>query len=71
MSCPKSSDPVSPINGETTDRPIISEDHFFPEIIDPRTGRVLVSVEAGELMLTSLSKQAGRQGVFGDSLSNS
>jgi phenylacetate-CoA ligase len=33
------------------------EDHFFPEIIDPDTGRVMADGEAGELVLTSLTKQ--------------
>jgi phenylacetate-CoA ligase len=34
------------------------EDHFFPEIIDPETGDVLPSGEEGELVLTTLSKEA-------------
>jgi phenylacetate-CoA ligase len=34
------------------------EDHFFPEIIEPETGRVLPDGEAGELVLTSLTKEA-------------
>jgi phenylacetate-CoA ligase len=34
------------------------EDHFFPEIIDPDSGRVLPDGEAGELVLTSLTKEA-------------
>jgi phenylacetate-CoA ligase len=34
------------------------EDHFFPEIIDPETGRVLPDGEEGELVLTSLTKEA-------------
>jgi phenylacetate-CoA ligase len=34
------------------------EDHFFPEIIDPDSGRVLPDGEAGELVLTSLTKGA-------------
>ena len=33
------------------------EDHFFPEIIDPATGNVLPDGEAGELVLTTLSKE--------------
>jgi phenylacetate-CoA ligase len=43
---------------ETKDGPVIWEDHFYPEIIDPRTGRVLPDGEAGELVFTSLSKEA-------------
>ncbi len=34
------------------------EDHFYPEIIDPDTGDVLPDGEEGELVLTTLSKQA-------------
>jgi phenylacetate-CoA ligase len=34
------------------------EDHFYPEIIDPETGRVLPDGEPGELVLTSLTKEA-------------
>ena len=34
------------------------EDHFYPEIIDPETGRVLPDGEEGELVLTTLSKRA-------------
>jgi len=40
------------------DGPVIWEDHFYPEIIDPDTGRVLPDGEEGELVLTSLSKEA-------------
>ncbi len=36
----------------------IWEDHFYPEVIDPQTGEVLAEGEQGELVLTSLSKQA-------------
>ncbi len=36
----------------------IFEDHFYPEIIDPETGRVLPEGEEGELVLTTLSKEA-------------
>jgi phenylacetate-CoA ligase len=42
---------------ETKDGLTIWEDHFFPEIIDPETGQVLPDGEAGELVLTSLTKQ--------------
>src|SRR5208283_232345 len=34
------------------------EDHFYPEIIDPQTGAVLPDGEPGELVLTSLTKEA-------------
>jgi phenylacetate-CoA ligase len=34
------------------------EDHFYPEIIDPATGEVLPEGEEGELVLTSLTKEA-------------
>jgi phenylacetate-CoA ligase len=43
---------------ETKDGPVIWEDHFYPEIIDPVTGRVLPDGEEGELVLTSLTKEA-------------
>jgi phenylacetate-CoA ligase len=43
---------------ETKDGPVIWEDHFYPEIIDPHTGAVLPDGEAGELVLTSLTKEA-------------
>ncbi len=36
----------------------IFEDHFYPEIVDPETGSVLPEGEEGELVLTTLSKQA-------------
>jgi phenylacetate-CoA ligase len=36
----------------------IWEDHFFPEIIEPETGEVLPDGEEGELVLTSLTKEA-------------
>jgi phenylacetate-CoA ligase len=38
--------------------PHIFEDHFYPEIIDPKTGEVLPDEAEGELVLTTLSKQA-------------
>lgn len=41
-----------------TDGPTIWEDHFYPEIIDPKTGAVLGDGELGELVLTSLTRQA-------------
>ncbi|HEV7412380.1 MAG TPA: phenylacetate--CoA ligase PaaK [Casimicrobiaceae bacterium] len=43
---------------ETKDGLTIWEDHFFPEVIDPETGRALPDGEKGELVFTSLSKQA-------------
>lgn len=43
---------------ETKDGPTIWEDHFYPEIIDPTTGKVLPDGEYGELVFTSLSKEA-------------
>ena len=36
----------------------ISEDHFYPEIIDPATGEVLEPGREGELVLTTLTKEA-------------
>lgn len=43
---------------ETKDGPTIWEDHFYPEIIDPETGEVLPDGTEGELVFTSLTKQA-------------
>jgi phenylacetate-CoA ligase len=43
---------------ETKDGPTIWEDHFYPEIIDPETGAVLPDGEFGELVFTSLTKEA-------------
>ena len=43
---------------ETKDGPTIWEDHFYPEIIDPETGSVLPDGELGELVFTSLTKEA-------------
>ena len=43
---------------ESKDGPTIWEDHFYPEIIDPETGEVLPDGEEGELVFTSLSKEA-------------
>src|SRR4029077_3962943 len=42
---------------ETKDGPHIWEDHFYPEIINPETGAVKPDGEAGELVLTSLTKE--------------
>jgi phenylacetate-CoA ligase len=43
---------------ETKDGLHIWEDHFYPEVIDPETGAVLPDGEKGELVFTSLSKEA-------------
>jgi phenylacetate-CoA ligase len=43
---------------ETKDGLHIWEDHFYPEIIDPETGAVLPEGKLGELVFTSLTKQA-------------
>jgi phenylacetate-CoA ligase len=43
---------------ESRDGLTIWEDHFYPEIIDPDSGRVVADGEPGELVLTSLSKEA-------------
>jgi phenylacetate-CoA ligase len=43
---------------ETKDGPTIWEDHFYPEIIDPETGEVLPDGADGELVFTSLTKEA-------------
>jgi phenylacetate-CoA ligase len=43
---------------ETKDGLTIWEDHFYPEIIDPDTGEVLPEGEKGELVFTSLTKEA-------------
>ena len=43
---------------ESKDGPVIWEDHFYPEIINPETGELLPDGEEGELVFTSLSKEA-------------
>jgi phenylacetate-CoA ligase len=43
---------------ETKDGLHVWEDHFYPEILDPETGRVLPDGEYGELVFTSLTKEA-------------
>jgi phenylacetate-CoA ligase len=43
---------------ETKDGLTLWEDHFFPEVIDPETGEVLPDGAEGELVLTSLTKEA-------------
>lgn len=42
---------------ETKDGPVVWEDHFLPEIIDPKTGEVLPDGEMGELVFTTLTKE--------------
>lgn len=44
--------------GSTKDGPTVWEDHFYPEIIDPETDSVLPDGDQGELVFTSLTKQA-------------
>ena len=44
--------------GSTKDGPTIWEDHFYPEVIDPETGELLPDGSEGELVFTSLAKQA-------------
>lgn len=43
---------------ESKDGPVIWEDHFYPEIIDPETGELMPDGEEGELVFTSLTKEA-------------
>jgi phenylacetate-CoA ligase len=43
---------------ETQDGPVVWEDHFYPEIIDPATGQVLPEGSEGELVFTTLTKEA-------------
>ncbi|MEN9631050.1 MAG: hypothetical protein RJA10_4278, partial [Pseudomonadota bacterium] len=43
---------------ETKDGPVIWEDHFLPEIINPETGEVVADGEEGELVFTTLTKEA-------------
>jgi len=43
---------------ESKDGPVIWEDHFYPEIINPETGEVLPDGQEGELVITSLTKEA-------------
>jgi phenylacetate-CoA ligase len=43
---------------ETQDGPVVWEDHFYPEVIDPDTGAVLPDGSEGELVFTSLTKEA-------------
>jgi len=43
---------------ETKDGPTVWEDHFYPEIVDPASGQVVADGEQGELVFTSLTKEA-------------
>jgi phenylacetate-CoA ligase len=43
---------------ESKDGPVVWEDHFYPEIVDPDTGEVLPDGAEGELVFTSLTKEA-------------
>jgi phenylacetate-CoA ligase len=43
---------------ETKDGLHVWEDHFYPEVVDPETGEVLPDGEMGELVFTSLTKEA-------------
>ena len=43
---------------ETKDGLHVWEDHFYPEVVDPLTGEVLPDGERGELVFTSLTKEA-------------
>src|SRR5690554_5147027 len=42
---------------ESKDGPVVWEDHFYPEIIDPNTGEVLAEGETGELVFTTLTNE--------------
>ncbi len=43
---------------ESKDGPVVWEDHFYPEIINPDTGELVADGEEGELVFTSLTKEA-------------
>ncbi len=43
---------------ESKDGPVVWEDHFYPEIVDPETGLPLPDGSQGELVFTTLTKQA-------------
>jgi phenylacetate-CoA ligase len=43
---------------ESKDGPVIWEDHFYPEIINPETGEPVADGEEGELVFTTLTKEA-------------
>ena len=43
---------------ESKDGPVIWEDHFYPEVINPETGELVADGEEGELVFTTLTKEA-------------
>lgn len=43
---------------ESKDGPVVWEDHFYPEIIDPQTGALVADGGEGELVFTTLTKEA-------------
>ena len=43
---------------ESKDGPVVWEDHFYPEIINPDTGELVPDGQVGELVFTSLTKEA-------------
>lgn len=43
---------------ESKDGPVVWEDHFYPEIVNPETGEPMADGEEGELVFTSLTKEA-------------
>jgi phenylacetate-CoA ligase len=43
---------------ESKDGPVIWEDHFYPEVINPETGELVPDGQEGELVFTSLTKEA-------------
>lgn len=43
---------------ESADGPTIWEDHFYPEVVNPQNGAVLADGEQGELLFTTLTKEA-------------
>jgi phenylacetate-CoA ligase len=49
---------VSQEFAESKGAPTVWEDHFYPEVIDPESGAVLPEGEEGELVLTTLTKEA-------------
>jgi len=49
---------VSQESVETKDGLHVWEDHFYPEVVDPETGAVLPAGDRGELVFTSLTKEA-------------
>jgi len=49
---------VSQEFAESKGAPTVWEDHFYPEVIDPESGAVLPECEEGELVLTTLTKEA-------------